>query len=110
MLRRRNGALAGAVFVSLADTRHRLDFDQPARLSQSRDRDERRGRRFLDVEVAIAYRPQLRYAGLIDLGDEVGIQFDDIRHDAAGGFDRKLEIAENLFDLRLEIALADQLA
>ena len=38
------------------------------------------------------------------------IQLDDIRHGAAGGLDRNLEIGEDLLDLRLEIALADHLA
>jgi hypothetical protein len=47
---------------------------------------------------------------LVDLGDEVIIQLDDIRHGAAGGLDRNLEIGEDLFDLGLEIAFADQLA
>ena len=38
------------------------------------------------------------------------IQLDDIRHGAAGGLDRNLEIGEDLLDLRLKIALADELS
>jgi hypothetical protein len=81
-----------------------------SRPGQAADDTERARRRLLDIDIAIADRPQLRHAGLIQLGDDVIIQLDDIGHGAAGGLDRNLEIGEDLFDLRFEIALADQLA
>src|ERR1700722_7318372 len=97
-------------FVSRIDRCYRLDLDQPARPHQAADDDERAGRRIFDIEIAIAYRTQLRHGGLVDLGCEVIIQLDDIRHGAAGGFDCNLEIAKDLFDLRFEIAFADHVA
>ena len=61
-------------------------------------------------ELAVAYRAHFRHVGLIDLGGEEVIQLDDIGHHAAGGFDCNLEIGEDLLNLCLEIALANDLA
>jgi hypothetical protein len=83
-----------------------ISISQPGRISRDTTRNVLAGG-ILDIDVAIANRAQLRHGGRIQLGDDVIIKLDDIRHGATGGLDGKFEIVKDLLGLRFEVALAD---
>ena len=88
------------------DRRDGLDLDQPGRMRERRDLDQRRGRSLAREELLT---DGYEIGAIADIGD-IGIELDDAINRSAGALDQGFERPESLAGLPPEVAAMENAA